>query len=1076
MSYAYLLELQPYDPVGAVTRNLYFSSGLVNNIVPGTSNPYPVRLVRDFGDDTAIFNDNLPSEPSLSVGNISINNQDGKYDFLLDYLWGNRPLVLKRGIPGTDYSNYTTIFSGVTIEAFSDQRTITLTLKDASHKLLKPIQENKFAGTGGAEGTANLKDVRKPLLFGSALNLTPILLDQSKLIYQICDGACSVQAAWDIGNSLTFQSNVVNYAALDSLSVTPGSYATCTSLGLIKLGATPVEGLTVDATSTVVPSGTASSIIQAVLALKGITSGELEAATFSEFASDLPSSVSGLYYSDPEFELAEWLSNFVSSCGGFWYITPAGKFAVSLFKFRTPTKQVSEKDLFSLQKISSPKPIWRVVTEHSRNLTVQGLSDPAIRLFASKTSFTFLDNLAENPTDSITVTALLYNVPEPVTFSASPSVTLSGTGNSRTISVVDFAANRQVVITASSGGITDRITLTRLDRSTAASGATVNEESGNLIPAPFSLSQTTFTNGASLATVDGIARAALTGAAFSTAIFSGFQPVVPGETLWFSYYAYCDISTSDGIRGGYTWRNAAGVETSVDLPLTALVGSEAVGSVNLRYRFQSIQVPATAVGIRFYVVRPTWSPSPGGTFFVHRPAITRVQPGAAITSPGNSNRVPFSLMERDLGWNVVWEGTPALTIVSRQYGTFEGRRFFQGTATATSGGSAFSVGNDLPDDPTTGVGAAFRVQPGEILSVQCRVGFGNTAASGGSYLLRIWFSKADGSTTDVILFSGTDIRTISAGVLSSFVTVPSDYIYGRLELYAVAGTSGNLDIAISEPMVTTASSGQTTHPIFTPGPNSINGADVTADVVPSLASLSGTVFQADHLGVISAGQLPRTIQATRKRGNTDVSSSTSWSVSTSNCTASISSSGLISITAVTGTGQIEVISTRDGVVLTTSFDVVVQRAAPPSSGGGGGGTSANTSSFNVIPGGLVWTDATGDLTVTTGSGGQVSLAAPLEFFPNTSHPSFGFFDFNCFLRWRRESSPGVWEVVGADASATELAYVEMDNGNMVWSSNGTITCNRTATGLGASTSQKFRLQARGDVSNYLFGTASATGS
>jgi hypothetical protein len=258
-----------------------------------------------------------------------------------------------------------------------------------------------------------------------------------------------------------------------------------------------------------------------------------------------------------------------------------------------------------------------------------------------------------------------------------------------------------------------------------------------------------------------------------------------------------------------------------------------------------------------------------------------------------------------------------------------------------------------------------------------------------------------------------------------------------------------------------------------------DNADVTALNSPSLETLQGQIFQADFLGVLSVGQLPRSIQAVRRKGTTDVSSTTTWSITTFNCTATISSGGLISITAVSGTGSITVISVRDSVELRTSFDVVVQRAPAPSTGGGGGGTTASVSSFTSILGNSTWTTLTTDLTVTTGSVGQVQLSAPLEF--NVGEPySNGLNSFGAQLRWQRESSPGTWSTL-ATVSETDPCFVEYDTEiGVLYGSNGTITCNFNSTGLGASTTQKFRLQgfaSTGSSRNtWFFGTASAVGS
>lgn len=253
------------------------------------------------------------------------------------------------------------------------------------------------------------------------------------------------------------------------------------------------------------------------------------------------------------------------------------------------------------------------------------------------------------------------------------------------------------------------------------------------------------------------------------------------------------------------------------------------------------------------------------------------------------------------------------------------------------------------------------------------------------------------------------------------------------------------------------------------------GADVTATAAPSLDALPGQLFAASHTGVVAAEQLPRTVQATRRRGAAIVSGSTSWSVETVNCTATISAAGLVSITAVAASGRVTVVATRDGVELRGSFDVTVQKAAPPASGGGGSGTTANDSSLEQTSGGLIWTDISGDLIVTTGAGGTVALAAALDFFPNITFPDFGYYTYGAELRWRRESAPGVWEVVDTPASEQTLAQVETDLGNIIFQAYGAVACNRTASGLGAGTAQKFRLQARSADASYFLGTASATG-
>lgn len=106
------------------------------------------------------------------------------------------------------------------------------------------------------------------------------------------------------------------------------------------------------------------------------------------------------------------------------------------------------------------------------NKTLKGVAGPNLTLVADGQAFTFTDGSASPGSQTITLNALLTNLAGTATWTATPSVTLGGSGNTRTLSVANFGTNRQVVIEATLGGITDRITLVRLERNVvAANGA-----------------------------------------------------------------------------------------------------------------------------------------------------------------------------------------------------------------------------------------------------------------------------------------------------------------------------------------------------------------------------------------------------------------------------------------------------------------------------------------------------------------------------------------------------------------------------------------------------------------------------
>jgi hypothetical protein len=81
------------------------------------------------------------------------------------------------------------------------------------------------------------------------------------------------------------------------------------------------------------------------------------------------------------------------------------------------------------------------------------------------------------------------------------------------------------------------------------------------------------------------------------------------------------------------------------------------------------------------------------------------------------------------------------------------------------------------------------------------------------------------------------------------------------------------------------------------------------------------------------------------------------------------------------------------------------------------------------------------------------------------------------MKWQRESSPGTWSDVGSAATSSPNPGVSSPEG-FPEVSPGAITCNRSATGLSAGSTQKFRLMARisaGTVRDVIVsGTASAS--
>ncbi|MCA3696241.1 hypothetical protein, partial [Aquidulcibacter sp.] len=133
------------------------------------------------------------------------------------------------------------------------------------------------------------------------------------------------------------------------------------------------------------------------------------------------------------------------------------------------------------------------------------------------------------------------------------------------------------------------------------------------------------------------------------------------------------------------------------------------------------------------------------------------------------------------------------------------------------------------------------------------------------------------------------------------------------------------------------------------------GADITAQAVPSLEGPASVSFDVDGAGALSLGsQVPRTLQFVRKRGNTDVSTSTTWSiVSPVNVTLGTITNGGVNITAVAaGLSNFTVRSVRDGVTI----DLVVAVVKNTIAAGVTSATRKTVTTANGTPNNGNWTD------------------------------------------------------------------------------------------------------------------------
>lgn len=144
---------------------------------------------------------NKDGNVTMSVGDIAINNSDGRFDEYLgtDYVWVNRPITVYYGDPSWTVADLATLqggsvfniaFTGIITDIGSSGKdTINFRLRDKLEKLNTPISDGKIGTYGTWAGGQQNQDAFSPIVFGEVHNMTPLLIDPSTLEYRFNTGS-----------------------------------------------------------------------------------------------------------------------------------------------------------------------------------------------------------------------------------------------------------------------------------------------------------------------------------------------------------------------------------------------------------------------------------------------------------------------------------------------------------------------------------------------------------------------------------------------------------------------------------------------------------------------------------------------------------------------------------------------------------------------------------------------------------------------------------------------------------------------------------------------------------------------
>lgn len=279
-------------------------------------------------------------EITIGVGEIVLINTEGDYDILT---FQSSPLgqrvTIKCGDRRKPYATWLLVLDGFLVDMTMDREQVTFRARDGGWRLDVPASPNLYLGTGDVEGTADLKDKRKPRFFGHVLNVTPPLVIPSTLSYQLNDGPIeAVDAVYVRGAALTLDADYISVGAMQAASLYIGTYATCLAEGWIRIGVANDEELgevTCDfrgdkADATFVE--TASDIVRRLIGATDITDpDELVTGTFTSLNTTQSAPIGYGIPVGSEETVAASIANIMASIGGWCGARRTGRFEVQRF-------------------------------------------------------------------------------------------------------------------------------------------------------------------------------------------------------------------------------------------------------------------------------------------------------------------------------------------------------------------------------------------------------------------------------------------------------------------------------------------------------------------------------------------------------------------------------------------------------------------------------------------------------------------------------------------------------------------------------------------------------------------------
>jgi hypothetical protein len=385
-----LVEIEAYKLSSGTVETLRFCDGLAYRTRP-TEVP-PNALFRPMLLDPGWCRVDVFTGPGqygqITPGELVLDDSSGALGAsLIDYAFDGRQIVVRIGDRGAAYpTDYVTVISGtLSGQPSFDWSRITFHPADITAAQRKSMQSLRYAGSNvlpnGVEGVDDIKGQVKPIVWAMASNMSPVLCNTSKLIYQVSiatgTAAVSVSAVRDGGLPLTAGAAYASLADMIATAPAAGAYRILSNITdgtYIRLGSSPARALTCDAAYGVAADRTHAQTWRRVLAYSGVSGAAISAEDIAALDAALPAAIEFAVFDETEFEAA--LSTIAGSAAAAWFgdqtgvyrllrwSAPAGAPMAKLTSLRTDAMDIS--DVIGTGAVA---PAYRVKLSYGRNWT-----------------------------------------------------------------------------------------------------------------------------------------------------------------------------------------------------------------------------------------------------------------------------------------------------------------------------------------------------------------------------------------------------------------------------------------------------------------------------------------------------------------------------------------------------------------------------------------------------------------------------------------------------------------------------------------------------------------------------------